>query len=104
MHCKELTRPWLQSLRQCLLDHPSLVKDSGLVHNSPKTSKQKPSQPNYINWPGAAWEGCRQRRNTPWLQSPFQSSSSFHPPGIRVQDANPVPCSVEVAFGCCSYW
>ena len=35
MHCKELTRPWLQSLRQCLLDHPSLVKDSGLVHNSP---------------------------------------------------------------------
>lgn len=34
-HCKELTRPWLQSSRQCLLDHPSLVKDSGLVHNSP---------------------------------------------------------------------
>ena len=34
-HCKELTRPWLQSSRQCLLDHPGLVKDSGLVHNSP---------------------------------------------------------------------
>ena len=34
-HCKELTRPWLQSSRQCLLDHPGLVKDSGLVHKSP---------------------------------------------------------------------
>lgn len=34
-HCKELTRPWLQSSRQCLLYHPGLVKDSGLVHKSP---------------------------------------------------------------------